>query len=60
MTDEHRHLIRTVVDHQEYFISVVTEDYYKGVKHRVWLLLVGLIETRGMISINRNIKHDRL
>lgn len=50
MTDKYKRLAKIVVDQQEYFVSVVKEEYFESVRHSTWLLLMGLMETEDTIS----------
>jgi len=51
MTDDekYRGIVQILLTDHAYFVSVATENYYKEVRHRVWLQLLGLMETWDLI-----------
>jgi len=42
---KYENLLDMVMDNREYYIQILSEEYYELVKHHAWLCLIGLIET---------------
>ena len=57
MTENIRYnnLVSTVIDNQDYYITVLSEAYYGPTKYHVWLFLMGLIETGCMTNERRGL-----